>query len=160
MEKQKSMKKHVILLVLLTAVYSANAQTPAPEAQLKQMEWLLGGWNRVNSPVGKSGYEYWQRKAEREWHGRGISMKGADTTFVEILKIVVEKNKLYYVADVPGNNKPVYFEITSVTEGAFICENPSHDFPKRIEYRYDGKQIRARVSAGAQGMDYVFERRP
>lgn len=87
-------------------------------------------------------------------------MKGTDTTFVEILKIVTEKGSLYYVADVPGNNKPVYFEIISVNPDAFVCENPAHDFPKRIEYRFDGKQIRARVSAGSQGVDYVFERRP
>lgn len=87
-------------------------------------------------------------------------MKGTDTTFVEVLKIVVEKGSLYYAADVPGNNQPVYFEMTSVSENSFVCENPTHDFPKRIEYHFDGKQIRARVSAGSQGMDYVFERRP
>lgn len=127
---------------------------------MKQMEWLLGGWTRVNNPAGKSGYEYWQRKNDQEWHGQGIALKGTDTTFVELLKIVVERGALYYVADVPGNNKPVYFEITSVNENSFICENPTHDFPKRIEYRFDGKQIHARVSAGSQGIDYIFERRP
>lgn len=154
------MKKLLILLVCFSGMHASYAQKQSAETQLKQLEWLLGGWNRVNSPAGKSGFEYWQRHGDGQWHGRGISMKGADTTFVEVLKIVVEKEKLFYVADVPGNNKPVYFEITSVGEGFFICENPTHDFPKRIEYRYDGKQIRARVSAGAQGMDYVFERRP
>ncbi len=86
-------------------------------------------------------------------------MKGPDTTFVEVLKIVIERGVLHYVADVPGNNKPVYFQITSVGEGTFVCENPKHDFPKRIEYRFDGTQIHARVSAGSQGIDYVFERR-
>jgi hypothetical protein len=67
---------------------------------------------------------------------------------------------LYYVVDTPGNNKPVHFEITSVSKESFVCENPAHDFPQRIEYRFDGKQIRARVSAGSHGIDYVFERRP
>lgn len=86
-------------------------------------------------------------------------MKGADTTFVEVLRIVTKDNKLYYVADVPENNKAVYFEITSVTQDSFTCENPSHDFPKTIYYHFDGAKIHARVSAGAQGIDFVFERR-
>lgn len=154
------MKYCLVAALLILGMNSSCAQKPSPEAQLKQIEWLLGNWNRVNSPAGKSGYEYWQRTSATEWRGRGIAMKGADTTFVEILKIVVEKGSLYYAADVPGNNKPVYFEMTSVSENSFVCENPAHDFPKRIEYHFDGKQIRARVSAGSQGMDYVFERRP
>lgn len=125
---------------------------------MKQMEWLIGTWTRTNAKPGKSGFEIWTRHSPTEWRGRGVSMTGKDTTFVEKIRIVAEKGSLYYVADVPDNSKPIYFEVTSVTPNAFVCENPSHDFPKKIEYRYDGTEIRARISAGDQGMDYVFVR--
>lgn len=150
--------RFVSILVLFLAVsLSGSAQTDTPN-KLNQMEWLLGQWTRTNSRPGKSGFEHWQKLSATEWTGRGISLTGGDTTFVEKLTIKVEKEKLYYVAEVPGNAKPVYFEIVTVTPNSFVCENPQHDFPKRIAYQFDGKEIRARVSAGEQGMDYVFVR--
>lgn len=151
------MRKTLTLLAFLVMTHAAQAQS-VPENSLKQMEWLLGRWTRTNTSPGKSGFENWTKVSPTEWMGRGISMKGTDTTFVEKLKIVIENKKLYYVADVPENKKLVYFEITLVTSDSFVCENPSHDFPKKIAYRFDGKEIRARVSAGEQGMDFVFVR--
>lgn len=153
--------KYAILLSAFTVLCSTvHAQhDTSPQQKLKTMEWLLGDWVRSNSKPGTSGFESWKKTGDQVWQGRGWSMKGADTTFVEVLRIVTKDNKLYYVADVPENNKAVYFEITSVTQDSFTCENPSHDFPKTIYYHFDGKKIQARVSAGAQGIDFVFERR-
>lgn len=149
--------KILTLLACLILLPSASfGQGPAQK--MKQLEWLLGNWKRTNAKPGKSGFEIWTKVSDAEWHGRGISMKGVDTTFVEKLRLIVENNKLYYVADVPENKKSVYFEITSVTPESFTCENAAHDFPKKIFYRFDGKQLYARVSAGEQGMDYWFER--
>ncbi len=153
--------KHVILLSAFTVLCSTvHAQSDTSSQQkLKTMEWLLGDWVRSNSKPGTAGFESWKKTGDQGWQGRGWSMKGADTTFVEVLRIITKDNKLYYVADVPENNKPVYFEITSVTQDSFTCENPSHDFPKKIYYHFDGTKIHARVSAGTQGIDFVFERR-
>ena len=70
-------------------------------------------------------------------------MKGADTSFVEVLKILIEKDRLYYVADVPENKRLVYFEISSATKDGFVCENPLHDFPKKIVYQVNGSRLSA-----------------
>jgi Domain of unknown function (DUF6265) len=153
--------RNIVSVITILFLPSLSACQPArAEEKMKQMEWLIGNWTRTNAASGKSGYEIWNRRSSTEWHGRGISMKGPDTTFVEVIKIVIEKDTLWYVADVPGNEKKVYFEITRVTRNSFVCENPTHDFPKKIAYQFDGREIRARVSDGDKGIDYVFVRTP
>ncbi len=148
-----------VLGLLLLPGLSARCQAPvSAEAQMNQIRWLLGSWARTNAAPGKSGYEIWENVSATAWKGLGISMKGTDTTFIEKLKIGVENGKLWYIADVPQNKGLVYFEITSVTNDSFVCENPRHDFPQTIAYKFDGKTIRARVSAGDRGIDYLFVR--
>ena len=127
--------------------------------QLKKMEWLLGTWARTNSKPGKTSFETWVKKNDNEWTGVGVTLHGRDTSFVEKLRIVIEKGHLYYVADVPENKKLVYFEMTAVTADGFVCENPMHDFPKKITYQMDGAIMKARISDSSKGFDYVFERK-
>lgn len=86
-------------------------------------------------------------------------MKGADTTFVEKLTIVIKSGNLYYVSDVPENPKPVDFKITFVDEKSFVCENPAHDFPKKIAYNKDGSNnLRAVISGDGKEVEYLFRR--
>lgn len=94
-----------------------------------------------------------------EWKGTGISMRGADTTMVEKLKIIIDNGELYYVSDVPENNKPIPFRIIELTDKGFASENPKHDFPKRIEYWYDGKTLTATISGDGKSIGFVFEKK-
>ncbi len=132
---------------------------PSPKESLHAMEWLLGTWTRTNVKQGRTAWETWTRKNENEWTGRGVTMKGTDTSFVEVLKITFEKDKLYYVADVPDNKGLVYFEISEVTKDGFVCENPMHDFPKKLVYQLNGSRLSARISGGDKVIDYLFERK-
>lgn len=92
--------------------------------------------------------------------GRGFNLKGVDTVFVEKIKIVVKDNELYYVADVPENKGEVYFRFIHFSRDGFVCENPQHDFPKKIAYSFDGKTLRATISGDGKQMDYLFEKMP
>ena len=58
--------------------------------------------------------------------------------YVEKLKLVIKDNNIYYVADVPENKHPVDFKLIEISEMTFTCENPEHDFPKRIRYQEEG----------------------
>jgi hypothetical protein len=149
-----------LLFALTVSVTQVTAQGETSAAtKLHSMEWLLGTWNRTNSKPGRSGIESWTKQTEMKWVGRGVTMKATDTAFVEKISIVIEKGKLFYVADVPENKSVVYFEITSVSKDGFVCENPSHDFPKKIEYKVTGSTLNARISGGDKFIDYVFERK-
>ncbi|WP_315820030.1 hypothetical protein [Paraflavitalea speifideaquila] len=62
------------------------------------------------------------------------------------------------MADVPQNKEPVYFKLTAITKDGFTCENPNHDFPKKIDYKLDGNKLRATISGDGKAIDYLFER--
>lgn len=139
--------------------WSSAQVKPSARESLHTMAWLLGTWTRTDVKPGRTAWEQWSKKNESEWTGLGVSMKGADTSFVEVLKITIEKDKLYYVADVPKNKGLVYFEILSVTKDGFVCENPLHDFPKKLVYQVSGSRLSARISGGNKVIDYAFERK-
>ncbi len=122
---------------------------------IRKVEWLNGTWTRTNSKAGRSGFEAWTRK-NNELVGRGITMKGADTAYVEKLKIVAKDGKLFYVADVPENKEAVWFEFTELKDKSFVCENAKNDFPKKISYTLEGNNLKAVISGDGKEVDYLF----
>ena len=85
-------------------------------------------------------------------------MKGKHKAFHEKIQILIKDDQIYYVADVKENKAPVYFKFTSLTPDGFICENPDHDLPKRIEYRLAGSTLTVIISAGNRSQNYLFTR--
>jgi hypothetical protein len=152
------MKSILVLLFLFLITYNeSNAQVTAKD--FSKLEWLTGEWNRTNTKVGMSGIEKWIKNSDSELQGRGISLKGVDTSFVEKTKLIIKDNSIYYVADVPENKQLVYFKLTAITNNSFTCENPQHDFPKKITYNKDGFILKATISGNGKSIDYLFERK-
>jgi hypothetical protein len=145
------MKKFLLLLFVVICA-SASAQS------VNDLSWLTGTWNRTNVKAGRVAHERWVKTAEG-FQGWGVNLNGADTTFVEKLRIVSKDNKLYYVADVPQNKESTYFLIKEISANSFTCENPQHDFPKKIVYQLDGNKLKATISGNGKSMDYLFERK-
>ena len=145
--------------MLFISVSFLVAQQPTQPHNLSQVEWLLGTWNRTNAKPGRTGIEEWKKVSDTELHGRGISMKGTDTTFIEKIKIVKKEDTLYYVADVAHNKNEIVFKFISLTNNSFVCENPNHDFPKKISYQFDGNVLKASISGDGKSIEYLFERK-
>lgn len=141
-----------IVLIALIFGFEASAQTA------NDLSWLTGMWKRTNVKPGRTAHERWI-KTNEGLQGWGISMNGADTSFVEKLRIVTKDNKLYYVADVPQNKRLTWFLITEVSATSFTCEDPEHDFPKKIVYQLDGNKLKATISGNGKSIDYFFERK-
>ena len=147
-----------LLIVLLVLPGIAMSQkSKASQQDLKKLSWLEGTWNRTNVKPGRNAHERWERMGDL-MQGWGVSMNGTDTSFVEKLKIVVKEGELHYVADVPENQQPVYFKLTTITETGFLCENQQHDFPKVISYQRDGSKLKATISGNGKAIDFLFER--
>lgn len=151
--------KLIFSLVFITISLLSQAQsvTASPE-NLKKLEWLTGTWKRLDMKPGRSGTERWVKVSPTEWQGWGVAMRGNDTSFVEKLRIIAKDNLIFYVADVKANKDIVYFQFVSLDEDHFVCENPSHDFPKRIEYHFKGNQLQAAVSGNGKTIPYLFEK--
>ncbi|SEK42721.1 hypothetical protein SAMN04488505_101178 [Chitinophaga rupis] len=144
-------------MLFLCYLFLMQTQDTAPE-QFKKLTWLTGTWNRTNLKPGRSGHERWVQTNTYELKGWGLTLRGADTAFVEKLTILVKDSNLYYVADVSGNAQPVYFKCTAISTDGFVFENPAHDFPKRIEYKREGAQLKATISGNGKAVEYWFER--
>lgn len=145
----------IVLLALPGVVICQNSKNS--QQDLKKLSWLEGTWNRTNVKPGRSGHERWVLKGDM-MQGWGVSMNGTDTSFVEKIKILWKNGELHYVADVPENQQPVYFKLTTVTDTGFVCENPEHDFPKAISYQREGTKLKATISGNGKAMDFYFEK--
>ena len=144
-----SMKKLVVLplIVGLTQLFA--------QSEWKKLEWLEGSWIRID---GRRGLETWKRKASSEWLGVGMSIHDRDTTVTERIRLIEKEGTIFYEADVKENEAPVRFRMTAIGERHFVCENPEHDFPKKISYDFDGAVLRATISGNGRSVEYKFQR--
>ena len=86
-------------------------------------------------------------------------MEDGDTVLIEKIRLLEKNNTIYYVADVPENNRSVYFRLTSMDANGFTCINPDHDFPKKIVYTKKVNQLLVTISDETRSIDYVFVKR-
>ena len=158
--KYQRMKK-VMLLISLTGMPGLMNTLLAQQANVdfRKLDWLEGTWTMTNVKSGRSAHEIWQKISSSEWSGLGVNMKGSDTVFVEKLKLLIKDGNIFYIADIVENKEPVYFKFTSISNDGFVCENPKHDFPKKISYQKDGEKIMATISGDGKSIEYLFEKK-
>ncbi len=145
----------LLLLVLACRMGFGQAGGMAP-SNFQQLKWLQGEWRRVNAKPGNNDHERWTIVSVSELNGWGVSMKGSDTSFVEKLTLLIKDNTIFYVADTPDNKDPVYFKLTRLTKNSFVCENPAHDFPRKIAYYHKGNTMKATISGNGKTIEYNF----
>lgn len=153
------MNSRILIPMMLVVISLQSGYSQVAATDILKLNWLEGNWIRTNNKPGRSGSEQWTRKSDQEWAGLGVNLRGADTAFVEKLRLVVKDGTIFYVADVPENKSLVYFRFTEISNDHFVCENPDHDFPKKIMYRREGKVLKATVSGDGKTIDYLFERK-
>ena len=146
------------LITLVCNIALAQTNSEKTRDDFNKLAWIEGTWTRTNSKADQSGIESWQKVSSHEFQGKGITMKGTDTVFVEKLQLIIKEDNIYYVSDVPENSKPVSFKLTEITESGFVFENLSHDFPKKISYQQNGKLLKATISGDGKSIDYFFVR--
>lgn len=152
------MRQMLLFVLLLVGAPSSSLQAEEMAPQLRQMTWLVGTWQRVDLPEGRSGYERWTYDGAQGLDGVGVSERGGKIVFEEKLRIAEKDGSVHYVADVAENAEPVYFKLTELSESGLTFENPAHDFPQKIAYRRDGERLHVRVSAGDKATEFEFER--
>lgn len=153
------MEKAILLILFTgtTGVICAQQQSVATDA-FQKISWLEGQWHRQDTTTGKRWIERWWFTSPVTLNGIGVTVYNADTIFVEGLRIVWHDGTLHYIADVAHNQQPVKFRFTEWSATGFTCENPAHDFPKKIVYRLEGDLLKATISAGSKHVDFLFVR--
>ena len=142
---------------LLVAAACAQA---APCSNLDPARWLLGEWATESGD--QRILEVWREVSAKTFEGRGVTTARTDATVLdgEDLRLVAMLDAVYYVAKVAHNPYPVAFRMTVCEASRLVFENPTHDFPKRLEYalRPDGG-LEVTVSDGVErGFKLQFRR--
>lgn len=148
---------HVLaILIVVVSVQGLHAQATVPAADLGKVGWLEGTWVRTNLKPGRTGTESWKKLSPTAWHGLGCTLREKDTVFVERMKLVIYENTPAFVADVPENKGLVYFKFTAATSHSFTCENPAHDYPKKIVYDRQGNNLKVTISGDGKSNEFLF----
>lgn len=152
------MLERLVLFILVCTPLVLSAQNKGGiNAEFEKLYWLPGEWHQTNiAKPGKALVEQWTKSGDFEMKGQATTTQNGDTVYIERITMLIKDNSIYYVADVPQNKHPVYFKLTSITAQGFVCENPEHDFPKRITYELSGNQLKATISGNGKSFDYLY----
>ena len=141
------------LLMGLAALVAANT------SDVSSLSWLSGAW------VQKGAAEHW---AEEYWTpprghimiGAGLSGQGRTTRSFEHMRIVADGEGRIAFYGMPGGAPAVAFALVRQELSLVVFENPGHDYPQRISYRLNGKQLVATVSKldGSGAESWTYER--
>lgn len=95
--------------------------------------FLQGKWKME----GKESYEEWTKQGDNSLKGISYSLKNGEFKLSEYLDIKVINKKVYYIPTVIGQNynQEIRFKLQKV-DNSYKFENPLHDFPKVIVYKF------------------------
>jgi hypothetical protein len=148
------MKRNSVLLIAAITLIASSAY-----AQKKEFGWLIGTWKLKDKNI----FETWSLdKDGKSLNGLSMKIVGSESTILEEMKVIFSGNSFYYIPDVAGDQDPVDFYISSFDEKGFVAENPKHDFPKLIRYKFvkvgDKEFIEAAIEGGGKVIPYNFEK--
>lgn len=150
--------KKLLPFLLVFLFGCAGKEIPPQTTPFDKFSWLQGKWERLMTGPQKSAFEVWSPIENSKFEGIGYTMTGNDTTFTEFLSFVLKEGDLYYVADVSHNPKPTSFKITSISDNGFVCENPEHDFPQKIEYILNETNLLVEISGQGKTIPFNFKK--
>ena len=105
--------------------------------------WMAGCWEQ------KSGEDWveecWTGARAGQMMGSSRTGKGETLQFFEHMRITADADGTSFCA-LPKGQAGGCFKATKVSASEIVFENPAHDYPQRVRYWRDGKDLRAEVS--------------
>lgn len=128
------MKTGIKILTAIVVLAILGAWTIKQTNDITKAEWLTGTWE--NKTARGSIYETWNKTSETELAGKSYIVKEKDTVVFENIRLVQEKDSLFYIPAVKNQNDglPVRFANKTISETQLVFENLQHDFPQIISY--------------------------
>jgi Domain of unknown function (DUF6265) len=126
------------ILIAITGITCFAAFTLADNSKIfKKLYTLEGTWKMVTKR-GTIICEEWKKVDNNYLQNRGYMIKGSDTIVTERVALTNTKEGILYTSTVEdqNNKQPIAFKMTKGEDSIYIFENPEHDFPKRIVYRF------------------------
>lgn len=140
------------LALLLTA-------QSAPRAHVSDLSWMSGRW--VATTNGRWTEEHWSAPRAGTMMGYSWSGEGETIREYEYLRLQAgEDDEIVYLAQPNGGAVSTGFYLARSEGTSATFENPTHDFPQRINYARDGNTMVATISAmdGSNAMSWTYRR--
>jgi hypothetical protein len=150
-------------VILFAACTSDNSGDKTMEGQASSQVvdtlpfplWLEGNWRRLNDAEGEQTVERWSGLSNGKLAGEGLTLKGNDTLFHEILSLEYVDGALHYI--VSGvNAEPTHFVCTAYSDTSLLFNNELNPFPKNIRYAIKGDTLKAVIDDGQGGNSANF----
>jgi hypothetical protein len=133
------------------AVCSAGAADRTP---VGGFAWLTGQW--CSNRDGELIEEHWLAPRGDLMLGLARTVKAGKTVSFEFVRIEFRNGVAHYVAQ-PGGVPPTAFRLTASGADWARFEDPTHDFPQRVEYRRTATGLHAEIAGpGKDGKETVI----
>lgn len=144
--------KHPLLPagVVAAGLLVASAGVGAVEAGLGQLTWLAGCWSAEGAEPGSG--EQWMPLAGGSLLGMSRTVRQQKTVAFEFMRIApAADGRITFFAQ-PSGKPPASFPARSLDDAEVVFENPEHDFPQRVTYRFVAPaQLRASIEGLRSG---------
>lgn len=145
--------RHITAVLLALSPIALLACDEGPEFP----EWMTGAWIRIEGENWAD--EYWTPPRGGIMFGASRSGNGEKLQFGEHMWIVREADgKLAFWA-IAGDQKPIGFVAMQKAAEEIVFENPYHDYPQRIHYWREGRELKAQIWLidGSKPSDFSFK---
>jgi hypothetical protein len=142
------------LLMSFAALLVANTGS-----DLSSLSWLSGAWSQKGAE-GRWAEEYWTPPRGNIMIGAGLTGRGGSTLSFEHMRIMADDQGRIAFYGMPGGAPAVTFPLVRKEPSMIVFENPAHDYPQRISYRLNGKQLVATTSKmdGSSTESWTYDR--
>ena len=138
------------LLALAPAALVAGDPLPMPG-------WMTGAWASSEGEVWTD--EFWTPPRGDLMIGAGRSGQGSKLMSFEHMRIEREADGTLVFWALPGGKNPTRFVAVHADGDDVIFENAANDYPQRVRYWREGKEMKARISLidGSKPMDFSWK---
>ena len=142
----------IIAAVLVSTISCSERNKKNSEEGTQVFDRLIGTWRLAEEEQ----FERWIRNEDGSYSSRMYSVEGSDTTILEEVNIVKDGDKWNFITLVKGQNKgkAVTFTSSILKDTIVQFENPSHDFPRIINYRIESDHNMQAFIAGTNDTIY------
>jgi hypothetical protein len=138
------------LMMLAAHVTMAMAMVGAQAAPLDQLAWLSGCWSADGGEPGSG--EQWTVQAGDSMMGMSRTLKGGKVANYEFMRITTANDGAVIFHAQPSGQAGDSFTASTLTATEVVFENPGHDFPQRVIYRFEApSRLRAAIEGTLQG---------
>lgn len=126
------------------------------EETAPSLEWMCGTWEGIDSTRNETSYEIWSG-SDRTLDGIAYDLsEQGDTGFFEKMSVVERDSHYYFKAELARNATAVYFKMVSLSDSSVRFENPSHDFPKFIQYQRVEDTLKAQIGDSSDSRKFIY----